>query len=93
MAPPAPFALAAAFGGAALIGGLAFITSAVTGQGEVPLRAYEPVLVLLAGFLGCQMDSVLGAVLENRGLMTKGTVNAASILCGSLAVALMLGFP
>ena len=36
------------------------------------------------------MDSVLGAVLENRGLMTKGTVNAASILCGSLAVALML---
>ena len=55
--------------------------------------AYRAVLVLLAGFLGCQMDSVLGAVLENRGLMTKGTVNAASILCGSLAVALMLGFP
>ena len=39
------------------------------------------------------MDSVLGAVLENRGLMTKGTVNAASILFGSLTVALMLGFP
>ena len=36
---------------------------------------------------------LLGAVLENRGLMTKGTVNAASILGGSLAVALMLGFP
>lgn len=88
-----PRGQAAAFGGAALIGGLAFITSAVTGQGEVPLRVYEPILVLLAGFLGCQMDSVLGAVLENRGLMTKGTVNAASILCGSLAVALMLGFP
>ena len=36
-------------------------------------------LVAIIGWLGCQVDSVLGAVLENRGMMTKGTVNAAAI--------------
>ncbi|DAC35960.1 MAG TPA: DUF92 domain-containing protein [Candidatus Poseidoniaceae archaeon] len=88
-----PRGQAAAFGGAALISILAFGIAAVTGDGSGSTSVYEPVIVLLAGFLGCQLDSVLGAVLENRGLMTKGTVNAASILVGSLGVALLLGFP
>ena len=39
-------------------------------------------IVTLIGWLGCQVDSVLGAVFENRGLMTKGTVNAAAITFG-----------
>ena len=88
-----PRGQAAAFGGAALIAGLSFAVAVATAEGQMPFSGIEPIVVLLAGFLGCQMDSLLGAVLENRGLMTKGTVNAASILCGSLAVALVLGFP
>jgi len=47
----------------------------------------------LIGWLGCQVDSVLGAVLENRGLMTKGSVNAAAITFGILAMWWYLGTP
>ena len=43
-------------------------------------------MIALIGWLGCQVDSVLGAVLENRGLMTKGTVNAAAIAFGIIAM-------
>ena len=50
-------------------------------------------LVAIIGWLGCQVDSILGAVLENRGLMTKGTVNAAAITFGILAMWWHLGFP
>ena len=83
----------AAFGGAALIAVLATCVALATGGDSLMSSGRGPFMVLFAGFLGCQMDSVLGAVLENRGLMTKGTVNAASILSGSLAAALLLGFP
>ena len=37
------------------------------------------VLVAIIGWLGCQMDSLLGAVFENRGYLTKGGVNGISI--------------
>jgi uncharacterized protein (TIGR00297 family) len=82
---------AAAFGGAAFIAVLASVVAAVTSS--TSFSWHEPVVVLLAGFIGCQLDSVLGAVLENRGWMTKGTVNAASILMGAVGAALVVGFP
>ena len=41
-------------------------------------------LVTLVGWIGCQVDSVLGATLENRGLIGKGQVNAISIGIGAL---------
>jgi len=52
----------------------------------------NPGLFLLAvaagGFLGCHVDSILGELLENRGLLTKGGVN----FCGMLsAVAIAVG--
>ena len=50
-------------------------------------------MVTVIGWLGCQVDSILGAVLENRGLMTKGTVNAAAITFGIIAMWWYLGFP
>jgi uncharacterized protein (TIGR00297 family) len=50
-------------------------------------------VVAIIGWLGCQVDSVLGALLENRGLMTKGTVNAAAITSGIIAMWLYLGTP
>ena len=43
--------------------------------------------VTLIGFIGCQIDSVFGAVLENRGLIGKGTVNALAIGSGALIAA------
>jgi uncharacterized protein (TIGR00297 family) len=36
--------------------------------------------VTLAGFLGCQVDSVLGETLENRHYLTKGTTNFLAML-------------
>ncbi|HUZ79900.1 MAG TPA: DUF92 domain-containing protein [Thermoplasmata archaeon] len=40
----------------------------------------------LAGFVGCQIDSVLGETLENRGYLTKGSTNllgmVSSVLIG-----------
>jgi uncharacterized protein (TIGR00297 family) len=41
-------------------------------------------LVTLVGWIGCQIDSLLGATLENRGLIGKGQVNAISIACGAI---------
>ncbi|MGA9840393.1 MAG: DUF92 domain-containing protein [Thermoplasmata archaeon] len=42
--------------------------------------------VVLAGFLGCQVDSVLGETLENRGYLTKGSTNFLGML-SSVAIA------
>ena len=50
-------------------------------------------LVAIIGWLGCQVDSLLGALLENRGMMTKGTVNAAAITFGIITMWWYLGFP
>ncbi|MGI0070728.1 MAG: DUF92 domain-containing protein [Thermoplasmata archaeon] len=36
--------------------------------------------VTAAGFLGCQVDSILGEVLENRGYLTKGSTNFLGML-------------
>ena len=47
-------------------------------------------LVAVLGWLGCQMDSLLGAVFENRGYLTKGGVNGISITCGMLAMWMLL---
>ena len=74
----------AAFVGSSIIALLAFAS-----QQDLTLA----VMVAIIGWLGCQIDSVLGAVLENRGLMTKGTVNAAAITFGIIAMWWYLGFP
>jgi uncharacterized protein (TIGR00297 family) len=45
------------------------------------------VVAAAAGFLGCQLDSVLGELLENRGYLTKGGTNLVS-MTGSVLIAL-----
>ena len=74
--------------------------AAAAGSGIIAILAFVSdqnielaLLVALIGWLGCQVDSVLGAVLENRGMMTKGTVNAAAITSGIIAMWLYLGSP
>jgi uncharacterized protein (TIGR00297 family) len=50
-----------------------------------------PALIVIAtvsGFLGCQVDSVLGETLENRGYLTKGSTNFLGMLS---AVAIAAG--
>lgn len=42
-----------------------------------------------AGFIGCQIDSVLGETLENRGYLTKGSTNFVAMLL-SVVVAMAL---
>ena len=47
----------------------------------------DPVLWLVLaaiGWIGCQIDSLLGALFENRGRMDKNSVNLASITCGAV---------
>jgi uncharacterized protein (TIGR00297 family) len=41
-------------------------------------------LLSLIGWLGCQVDSLLGAVLENRGYLGKHSVNFLATFSGSL---------
>ncbi len=58
--------------------------------------AYGPFYLLVPGifgFIGCIMDSLLGATLENRGLIGKGSVNFISALMASgLSYAVILLF-
>jgi uncharacterized protein (TIGR00297 family) len=80
--------LAAAAGSSvvALLTALAWWVTVDDGQAN----AVQLTGVLAAvGWLGCQIDSYLGALLENRGYLTKGSVNALAITGG---VALMAAF-
>jgi len=55
---------------------------------EAPAFLVIPVVV---GFIGCQIDSVIGATLERRGLVNKKTNNLVSTSAGAvLAYALLL---
>ena len=41
-------------------------------------------MLTLIGWLGCQVDSLLGALLENRGYLGKHSVNFLATFSGSL---------
>ena len=84
--------LAAASGGL-LIGLCSLFAGIIMFQNSVSDTAMNAAMVAGIGFLGCQIDSVLGAVLENRGFLTKGSVNAISIISGVLLMWLYLGQP
>ena len=90
-------------GGVSLLGELwAFVgaaTTAAIGVGlfvlfvtPVPIPALMIAGVIGAGFLGCQVDSLLGELFENRGWLTKGSTNflamLTSILIGAAILAL-----
>ncbi|WP_337859881.1 DUF92 domain-containing protein [Ferroplasma sp.] len=46
-------------------------------------------VITVLGFTGCQIDSILGALFENKGKMSKGQVNAFSTLL-AVAIAFIL---
>ena len=84
--------LAAAAGGL-LIGASALVASLVMFSASISDQILIAGIVSGLGFLGCQIDSILGAVLENRGFLTKGSVNALSIIAGVALMWLYLGRP
>jgi len=53
-------------------------------QATMPADGNLLAVPVAVGFLGCQVDSVLGATLEVRGWLTKKTVNFASTVLGTL---------
>lgn len=80
---------AAALSAAIYISIVGWLVISPTGQ----LSSLPPHLVLipvLMGFLGCHFDSLLGATLENRGILNKDRVNILSIGAATmLALAMM----
>ena len=84
--------LAAAAGGL-LIGISTLVASTIMFSMNLNESLILSAIVAGLGFLGCQIDSVLGAVLENRGFLTKGSVNAPSIIAGVALMWFYLGTP
>ena len=72
---------------AALAGGLLMAFMAVSlssvEESTIPLVTLFTVVTII-GWLGCQVDSILGAVFENRGIIGKHTVNFLATLSGAL---------
>jgi uncharacterized protein (TIGR00297 family) len=82
---------AAALAGALVvsIAGLLLMTDMFLGTGIHDLEAGIPVVVvpLVIGWLGCQLDSVLGATLQNKGYMGNNMVNFVTILTAVVVTA------
>jgi uncharacterized protein (TIGR00297 family) len=78
----------AAFLGALLIGigGYFLITDKFTKLGPHTLEAGMLVIIFTVGmgWLGCQLDSYLGATLQNRGLISNNMVNFLTIGVGTI---------
>ena len=77
-----PTGTLAAFYGALLISVVSTVLGAINGDMNPPVLFFS--FVILIGWLGCQVDSILGALLENRGFLGKHSVNFLSTLSGSL---------
>ncbi len=72
---------------AALAGGLLIAVMTVTFAsitGETTPISTLFILVAVIGWLGCQVDSILGALFENKGLIGKHTVNFLATLSGAM---------
>ena len=83
----------AALLGAAIMSVLTLIAWLATNEStSMDLGIQNSIAVLIIGFLGCQIDSLLGALFENRGLLTKGGVNALAITSGMLIMWAWLSF-
>ncbi len=74
----------AAFVGAGIIALISALLGMLLNADALDQPAHFILGVTAIGFIGCQIDSVLGATLENRGLIGKGTVNSLAIGCGAI---------
>ena len=84
-----PTGTAAALLGALLIAAVSVLLAPVYGE---PMSAASIfVVVTIVGWLGCQVDSILGELLENKGYIGKHTVNFLATLSGA-AMAVVVAF-
>ena len=74
----------AALVGALLISLVAMALGMLVGAEALSSPVEFIVSISIIGFLGCQVDSLLGALLENRGYIGKGTVNTLAIATGAI---------
>ncbi len=75
----------------------ASVTTALVGLGlflvfgtPLPNLVLFGVVVTGAGFIACQVDSVLGELFENRGLLSKGAINLLGMLSAVAIAAVAL---
>lgn len=71
--------------------GLLFLAVLQTGDLRMSVSWWTVAIPPAMGFLGCQVDSVLGATLEGDGLFTKEETNLVSIAVGGV-LGLVLAF-
>lgn len=81
--------LAAAVG-STVVAALTFLAWWVTSLSTDDTGVQFAIALAVIGWLGCQIDSYLGALLENRGYLTKGSVNALAISGGVVLMAAYL---
>lgn len=74
---------AVALGAAAYSTGVGWLVLYLGGS-PVPDSQILIFLPLVLGFVGCQIDSVLGALFEHRGFLNKGRVNLLSVAAATL---------
>jgi len=84
-----PTGTVAALLGALIIAGGAVLLAPVFGESMGATSIF--VTVTIVGWLGCQVDSVLGELLENKGYIGKHTVNFLATLSG-VAMAVVVAF-
>lgn len=70
--------------GAAIIGIAAYLL------GIMPDSLLSIAVAIISGTVGCFMDSILGAILENRHILTNEHVNLIATIVGALAGILLL---
>jgi len=84
-----PTGTAAALFGALLIAAVTVLLAPVYGEQMSATSIF--VVVTIVGWLGCQVDSILGELLENKGHIGKHTVNFLATLSGA-AMAVVVEF-
>ena len=70
--------------GAAIIGIAAYLL------GVMPNPLSAIVVSIISGTIGCFMDSILGALLENRNLLTNEHVNLIATIVGAFVGILLM---
>ena len=59
-------------------------------QPTMPVESWFLIIPAVIGFVGCQLDSVIGATLERRGLVNKKTTNLIATCTGAVLAYLAL---
>ena len=62
----------------------------VTTMEQMPMTTLTLILPIIIGFVGCQIDSILGATLQNRKIISNDNVNFLSVLISVLILMVII---